>query len=55
MATRKGFYDPITAELRNDNFAAATVGLEAARNDGKFGEKDRFLYFLDAGLAYHYN
>lgn len=54
MSTRKGFYDPITAELQNDNFAAATSGLEAALDDGKFQHKDRLVYYLDAGLAYHY-
>ena len=54
LATRKDFYNPITAELRRGNFEAAAAALEKARDDNKFGKKDRFLYYIDAGLAYHY-
>ena len=54
VATQKGFYSPITAELQAGNFDAAVNGLEAARAAKKFKDKDRFLYFLDAGLANHY-
>ncbi len=54
MATRKDFYDPITAELRAANYDSAAAGLEAAKVDGKFGHKDRVVYYVDAGLAYHY-
>jgi len=54
MATRKDFYDPITVELQACNYEAAAAGLEDARADGKFGEKDRFVYYVDAGLAYNY-
>ena len=54
MATRKDFYDPITVELRARNYQAAAAGLEEARAKGKFGEKDRFVYYVDAGLAYNY-
>lgn len=54
VATRKGFYDPITVELQAGNYDAAAAGLEKARADGKFGEKDRFAYYVDAGLAYNY-
>jgi len=52
--TRKAFYEPITAELRAGNFSSAAAGVEAAKVDNKYGYKDRFLYYLDAGLAYHY-
>jgi uncharacterized protein len=54
LATRKGFYTPITAEVRAGRYAAALSGLEAARKGGKFAEKDRLLYYLDAGMLYHY-
>jgi hypothetical protein len=54
MATRKDFYDSITVELQARNYEAAAAGLESAKEDGKFGEKDRFVYYVDAGLAYNY-
>jgi hypothetical protein len=54
VATRKGFYEPITAELRNGNFDAAVQKIEAAKAKNKYGQKDRFLYYIDAGLTYHY-
>ena len=54
MATRKGFYTPITAEVRAGRIVEATALLEKARADGKYGEKDRLLYYLDAGFLNHY-
>lgn len=54
MATRKDFYEPITASLQSGDYAAAVAGIEAALDSKKFGDKDRFVYYVDAGLAYHY-
>ncbi len=54
LATRRSFYKPISAEVERGNFLAAAGQLQEAKNRGKFGQKDRFLYFLDAGLLYHY-
>lgn len=54
LSTRKGFYEPIVGDLRADNYGAAVKRIEEARREGKYARKDRFLYFLDAGLAYHY-
>jgi hypothetical protein len=54
MATKKGFYDPIIADLQRDDFNNAIKKIEAAKTKHKFGGKDRFLYYIDAGLAYHY-
>jgi hypothetical protein len=54
VATRKGFYEPIATDLRDNNFHAAVQKIEKAKADNKYGNKDRFLYYLDAGLAYHY-
>ncbi|MBN1211343.1 MAG: hypothetical protein JXA92_02090 [candidate division Zixibacteria bacterium] len=54
VATRKGFYEPITAELRSGNVDSAAVLLETAREKKKYAQKDRLVYFLDAGLLYHY-
>jgi hypothetical protein len=54
VATRRGFYDPITADVRARNYDSAVVKLEAARESNKFTDKDRLLYYLDAGLAHHY-
>jgi len=54
MATRKGFYEPITAQARSGQYDAVVAGMEAARADGKYDEKDRLVYYIDAGMAYHY-
>ncbi|UCD17536.1 MAG: hypothetical protein JSV44_01120 [Candidatus Zixiibacteriota bacterium] len=54
LATNTAFYRPITAELQNHNFAAAVEKIETAKKKNKYTNKDRFLYYLDAGLAYHY-
>lgn len=54
LQTQRGHYEPITAELKQENFAAAAQKMEAAKADGKFPGKDRLLYYLDAGLLYYY-
>jgi len=54
VATQKGFYEPITAELKNGDFHSAAQRIEAAKAKDKYKKKDRFLYYVDAGLAYHY-
>lgn len=54
LRTQTDFYEPITADLRAQNFAAAAARIEAAAEDGKYAGKDRLLYYLDSGLAYHY-
>mgnify|MGYP006278084937 CR=1 FL=1 len=54
MATRKGFYEPISAELLSGRADSAAAMIESARQDGKYGDKDRLVYFLDAGFLNHY-
>ncbi len=54
VATQKAFYEPITAELKDGNFHSAAQRIEAAKAENKYKKKDRFLYYIDAGLAYHY-
>jgi hypothetical protein len=54
VATRKGFYEPIAADLRRNDFDAAVARIEKAKAEGKYGKKERFLYWLDSGLACHY-
>ncbi|MEW5995762.1 MAG: hypothetical protein AB1744_15400, partial [Candidatus Zixiibacteriota bacterium] len=54
VATRKGFYEPITTELRSGNSTGAAQLLETAREGNKYAEKDRLIYFIDAGLLHHY-
>ncbi len=54
VATKKKFYEPITAELRSGNSVAAAQMLEAAKDKNKYAQKDRFLYFIDAGMLNHY-
>lgn len=54
MATRNEFYEPITAELRKGQFDRVVERLDKAHSEGKLTGKDRFLYYMDAGLANFY-
>lgn len=54
LATRTKFYEPITAELRAGKPERAAQLLEKAKEKKKYAQKDRLLYFLDAGFLYHY-
>ena len=54
LSTQKGFYKPIVADLAEGEYDSAVVKIEIAREKNKFTNKDRFLYYLDAGLANHY-
>lgn len=54
LKTNKKFYEPITAELQNGNYETAVAQIETAQSEKKYQKKDRFVYFIDAGLAYHY-
>ncbi len=54
MATRVSFYEPITASARLGQYDSAAVYLEKAKAKGKYDTKDRVVYYVDAGLAYHY-
>ncbi len=52
--TRTKFYEPIREDLYKGNYDAAVAAIEKARAEDQYAKKDRFLYYLDAGLAYHY-
>ena len=54
VATKKAFYEPITAELRSGSPDVARQMLEEARENKKYAEKDRLLYFIDVGMLNHY-
>ncbi|MCB2230897.1 hypothetical protein KQH82_09310 [bacterium] len=54
VATKKGFYEPVVTELQTGNYALAAARLDSARADGKYGKKDRLLYYIDGGMAHHY-
>jgi len=54
VATKKGFYEEITPELRDHNYDAALEKLEEAKAKNKYANKDRLIYYIDAGLAHHY-
>ncbi|UCC78581.1 MAG: hypothetical protein JSW64_09890 [Candidatus Zixiibacteriota bacterium] len=54
VATRKKFYEPITADIQSQNFEAAYLKIEKARENNKYAKKDRLLYYLDSGFAAHY-
>jgi hypothetical protein len=54
LSTRKGFYEPIVGDLQSGKYQEAVARIEDAHKEHKYAFKDRFLYYLDAGLAYHY-
>jgi hypothetical protein len=54
VATKKSHYKPIVKDLRAGRFETAAARIDSARADNKYGEKDRLVYFLDAGFAHHY-
>jgi hypothetical protein len=54
VSTRRKFYEPIAAELRSGNFETSVAKLEEARQKNRFAEKDRLIYFIDAGMLNHY-
>jgi len=54
VATRRAFYEPVIASVRVGDFEVAVAKLEKARESGKYSEKDRLIYFIDAGVSNHY-
>lgn len=54
LSTQTKFYEPIQRDLNEGEYALAANAIEQAYTAGKYPDKDRFLYFLDAGLAHHY-
>lgn len=54
VATKTGFYEPIVTELQAGKFDSAAVAFESEKVRKHYGDKDRFVYFMDAGLAHHY-
>jgi len=54
VRTQTGFYEPVYEELETGNFTEAAAGIERAKENGKYGHKDRLVYYLDAGMVYHY-
>lgn len=54
LSTQKGFYEPIVSDLAEGEYDSAVLKIEIAKNKNKWTNKDRFLYYLDAGLGYHY-
>jgi len=54
VRTRTGFYDPITVDLKKGEYEAAVAGVEAAKESNKYQYKDRFVYYIDAGMANHF-
>jgi len=54
VATRNQFYEPITADVRSQNYEVAYQKIESAKAQNKYSKKDRLLYYLDSGFAGHY-
>jgi len=50
VATRHKFYEAVVDDLRNHRYDQAAARITKDR----YSEKDRLLYFLDAGLTRHY-
>lgn len=54
VSTKRKFYEPITAELRAGKAESSVAMLEQAKEKKNYGEKDRLLYYVDAGMLNHY-
>lgn len=54
VSTKRKFYEPITAELRAGKAESSVAMLEQAKEKNNYGEKDRLLYYVDAGMLNHY-
>ncbi len=54
VRTQTGFYEPVHTNLQAGSFEQAAAGIEKAKEDGKYQHKDRLVYYLDAGMVYHY-
>ena len=52
VATKTGFYRPVTQDLSAGNYKLAASKFEEVK--GKFDSKDRFLYYVDSGALNHY-
>ena len=53
-STKRSFYQPLVAELQAGKYDSVSLAFETKQMQDRFGNKDRFLYFMDAGLAHHY-
>lgn len=49
-----GWYKPLAIQMQNDQAQNVVQTIESAKKNGMYDHKDRFLYYLDSGLAYHY-
>lgn len=54
VSTKRSFYQPLVAELQAGKYDSVSIAFESKAMQDRFGNKDRFLYFIDAGLAHHY-
>ena len=54
VATQRKFYEPVSQSVRAQKFSEAARQLDEAREHKKFAEKDRLLYYIDAGALHHY-
>lgn len=54
VSTKRSFYQPLVAELQAGKYDSVSAAFESPAMQDRFGNKDRFLYFVDAGMAHHY-
>jgi len=54
VATQTSFYHDVWASAAAHDWQSALGVVEAAKEEGKYKNKDRLLYFLDRGILHHY-
>ncbi|MBP7461234.1 MAG: hypothetical protein KBA26_08085 [Candidatus Delongbacteria bacterium] len=54
MQSGNDWHKPVARQMQNGQVDQAVAAIETAYRNGRYASKDRFLYYLDAGLAYHY-
>ncbi|MCK4226138.1 hypothetical protein KAX29_04520 [candidate division WOR-3 bacterium] len=53
LQTQLGHYEDIDREFSTRNYERAVKEIEKARKEGKYEKKDRVLFYLDMGIAFH--
>jgi hypothetical protein len=52
--TSVNFYKPIMNDLKTENYSAAAIKIDKAKQKEDYTKKDRVLYYLDKGAVLHY-
>jgi len=54
VATQTSFYRDVWVNAKVHDWQAALEVIKTAKEEGKYKDKDRLLYFLDRGILHHY-